>query len=238
MNNVLVIGGTSGIGRSFVLKCIAEKNNVVFLGRDESAGCEIIEQVGQQHCRFIKSDISRSNSGSQLDQSIKNCENFDLVLNFAGVMYLSYMENREIEDWQTMIDVNTKGLLTVVNSVLPKMAEGSRFINISSVAALSPSVGNTLYAASKIASDTIIDGLRKEYSSQKIIFSTVHLGGVDSDINEKINNPVMKRLIKARTKTYTPLKKESVADILYNICTLDSSINVADMFITPADQAD
>lgn len=238
MKNVLIIGGTSGIGRSFVLKCISERNNVTFLGRDEVAGYKILDLTSQKNCKFIKIDISKNDSGALMDLAIKDHKKFDLVLNFAGIMHLSYLENREIKDWQEMIDVNTKGLLTVVNSILPKMAEGGRFINISSVAALSPSVGNTVYAASKIASDTIIDGLRKEYSSRKVIFSTVHLGGVDSDINEKINNPLMKRLIKARTKTYTPLKKEIVADIIYDICALDSSINVADMFITPSDQSD
>ncbi len=238
MKTVLVIGGTSGIGRSFVSKCISESFNVVFIGRDEQSGKRIIEEVGTGSCTFLKGDISQSSSNQSLQHLLRDYESFDLVVNFAGVMHLSYMENREIDDWHEMIDVNTKGLLNVVNCTLPKLKEGSRFINISSVAALSPSTGNIVYAASKVASDELVNGLRKEYASRKIIFSTVHLGGVDSDLNNKINNPLMRRLIKSRTKTYTPLKKEDVCDILYSICSLDPSINIADIFITPTDQPD
>lgn len=235
--NIVVIGGTSGIGESLVYKLAELGNNVVFYGRNKVKGIEIAAS-NPGYIRFQCLDIRDENAVAVLDETANAFGKIDAVFYVSGVMYLSYLLDMEIDDWIEMIDVNYVGLLKVIKSTFGKLGKGASFINISSVAALSPAVGNAAYAASKVASDIVIDNLRKEAVKTGIKVCNIHLGGVATDINSKIRNPLIRKTISLRTKTYTPLKVDDVVNCLVDTLNQPVSLNIANQFITPVDQPD
>jgi len=236
--NILIIGGTTGIGEAMLRKCVQNGDYVIFSGRNKEAGDRLMNELGPNKCEYRYLDVSKDDASSLLEKSLPENKIIHACINFAGVMYLSKLLDYELVDWVDMAKVNYIGLLSIIAAVFPKLPEESHFINISSVAAISPAVGNAAYAASKIAADTIMDSLRKEAISKGVKVSTVHLGGVDTDINNKIRNPVMKKTISIRTKTYTPMPKNDVVEAIYYMLKLPRGVNMADVFLTPANQPD
>lgn len=234
----VIIGGTSGIGEALVRRMVEHNHYVVFYGRNVEKGKALEQELGSSICSFHQLDISSDTARKELTSTLSESSELHGCFNFAGVMYLSKLLDLEIDDWIAMAKVNYIGLLNAIAAIVPKLARGSLFMNVSSVAALHPSVGNAAYAASKRAADIIIDVLRKECVSGGIKVGTVHLGGVDTDINDKIRNDHMRRTIKLRTKTYTPMSTSAVVDQMMKLLETPASINIADIFITPTDQPD
>ncbi len=235
--NIIVIGGTSGIGEGLVRKFSELGNNVVFYGRNANKGNQI-QSSNPGNIKFFCLDIRDDNAIQVLGETAPSFGKVDAVFYVSGVMYLSYIMDFEIDDWVEMVDVNYVGLLKAIKALFNKLSPAGSFINLSSVAALSPAVGNAAYAASKVASDIVIDSLRKEAIKSGIKVCNVHLGGVDTDINTKIRNPLIRKTISLRTKTYTPLKVDDVVRCLIEILNQPASLNIANQFITPIDQPD
>ena len=113
----------------------------------------------------------------------------DVMINNAGIMPLSPMASLRVEEWEQMIDVNIKGVLYGIASVLPTMLAHQRghIINIASIGALAVSPTAAVYCATKFAVRAISDGLRQENSQLRI--TCVHPGVVESELASTITDP-------------------------------------------------
>lgn len=92
----------------------------------------------------------------------------DIVINSAGQMLSSKITDYQVDEWDSMIDVNIKGTLYTAQAALPTMLEQSsgHLINIASISGFEVTKSSTIYSATKAAVHTITQGLEKSWQRQ------------------------------------------------------------------------
>lgn len=92
----------------------------------------------------------------------------DIVINSAGQMLSSKITDYQVDEWDSMIDVNIKGTLYTAKAALPTMLEQSsgHLINIASISGFEVTKSSTIYSATKAAVHTITQGLEKSWQRQ------------------------------------------------------------------------
>jgi NADP-dependent 3-hydroxy acid dehydrogenase YdfG len=163
----------------------------------------------------------------------------DILVNNAAVMYLAPMADVEIDDWQEMVDVNLKAPLTLMGAVLPGMLErrAGHIVNISSICARKVGPGVTVYSATKGALDIVSEGLRQEVANKGVRVTSFQLGAVATELNNKIRNASMRRLIKTRASAYNALSVDDAVNGIMHVLQLPPGVNMGSAFLAPADQA-
>ncbi|MGB8687049.1 MAG: SDR family oxidoreductase, partial [Microcoleus sp.] len=108
----------------------------------------------------------------------------DVLINAAGVMFYTFMENGVFEEWARTIDVNITGVVNCIGAVLPVFIrqKSGHIINVSSDAAKMPFPGLAVYCASKAFVTTLSQNLRKELRGKGIKVTDVQPGDVRTDL--------------------------------------------------------
>ena len=174
----LITGATAGFGKSSVKKFIEDGWGVIATGRREDRLLKLKEQYGESlHC--LNFDIQDS---SQVEAAIKslpsNFENIDLLINNAGLaLGTAPAQQCDLEQWNTMVDTNIRGLMTLTHKVLPKLIETrGAVINISSVAASYPYPGGNVYGGTKAFVVQFSLGLRSDLHGTGVRVTCVEPG--------------------------------------------------------------
>lgn len=167
-NKVIAItGASSGIGEATALH-LAERGAKIVLGarrtdRLEKLASQIVAAGGEAAYGAV--DVSRRDD---LDTLVKLATDtfgqLDVLINNAGVMPISPLDELRVDDWESMIDINVKGVLYGIAAALPVFrAQGfGHIINTGSTATLKIVPTMAVYAASKLAVRAITEGLRQE----------------------------------------------------------------------------
>ncbi len=153
-------------------------------------------------------------------------------------MPLSYIEKFKTDEWETMVDVNIKGVLNGIAAVLPTLIEnkGGNIINISSTAAYNYFPGGAVYCATKSAVKMFSEGLRKEITPKYgINVTSIEPGSVNTDLLSTITDEDIKEELK-EMKEMTSLEAEDIADAIFYTLTQPERVNVNDVHILPSEQ--
>ncbi|MBN9928588.1 SDR family oxidoreductase [Pantoea agglomerans] len=189
---ILITGASSGIGAG-IARELAKRDAILLLGaRRESRLAALAEELQFNGAEVaIKAlDVTRREEMTQfVEYALERWGRVDVMINNAGIMPLSPMASLRVEEWEQMIDVNIKGVLYGIASVLPTMLAHQRghIINIASIGALAVSPTAAVYCATKFAVRAISDGLRQENSQLRI--TCVHPGVVESELASTITDP-------------------------------------------------
>lgn len=189
---ILITGASSGIGAG-IARELAKTDAILLLGaRRESRLAALAEELQFNGAEVaIKAlDITRREEMTQfVEYALERWGRVDVMINNAGIMPLSPMASLRLEEWEQMIDVNIKGVLYGIASVLPTMLAHQRghIINIASIGALAVSPTAAVYCATKFAVRAISDGLRQENSQLRV--TCVHPGVVESELASTITDP-------------------------------------------------
>ncbi|MCX2905099.1 SDR family oxidoreductase [[Curtobacterium] plantarum] len=189
---ILITGASSGIGAG-IARELAKTDAILLLGaRRESRLAALAEELQFNGAEVaIKAlDVTRREEMTQfVEYALARWGRVDVMINNAGIMPLSPMASLRVEDWDQMIDVNIKGVLYGIASVLPTMLAHQRghIINIASIGALAVSPTAAVYCATKFAVRAISDGLRQENSQLRV--TCVHPGVVESELASTITDP-------------------------------------------------
>lgn len=189
---ILITGASSGIGAG-IARELAKTDAILLLGaRRESRLAALAEELQFNGAEVaIKAlDVTRREEMTQfVEYALERWGRVDVMINNAGIMPLSPMASLRVEEWEQMIDVNIKGVLYGIASVLPTMLAHQRghIINIASIGALAVSPTAAVYCATKFAVRAISDGLRQESSQLRI--TCVHPGVVESELASTITDP-------------------------------------------------
>ena len=121
----------------------------------------------------------------------------DIVINSAGQMLSSKITDYQVDEWDSMIDVNIKGTLYTAQAALPTMLEQSsgHLINIASISGFEVTKSSTIYSATKAAVHTITQGLEKELAKTGVKVTSISPGMVDTAITAAYNPSDRKSLI-------------------------------------------
>ncbi|KDA93808.1 SDR family oxidoreductase [Pantoea agglomerans] len=189
---ILITGASSGIGAG-IARELAKTDAILLLGaRRESRLAALAEELQFNGAEVaIKAlDVTRREEMTQfVEYALARWGRVDVMINNAGIMPLSPMASLRVEEWDQMIDVNIKGVLYGIASVLPTMLAHQRghIINIASIGALAVSPTAAVYCATKFAVRAISDGLRQENSQLRV--TCVHPGVVESELASTITDP-------------------------------------------------
>ena len=238
-NKVIVItGASSGIGEA-TAKLLAQNGAKVVLGARRTEKLEVIvkaihDQGGTAEFKAV--DVTDREDVKAFIHSAKDkFGRVDVIFNNAGVMPLSPLNALKVEEWDTMIDVNIRGVLNGIAAGLPIMEAqgGGQFINTASIAAHSVGPTAAVYCATKYAVWAISEGLRQE--SKTIRVTIISPGVVETELGSDITDKSSQGFLKELRKTaLTP--DEIAKAVLYAVSQPDD-IDVNEIIVRPTASA-
>lgn len=189
---IAITGASSGMGEA-AAKHLANLGASVVLGarradKIEALSKEINDNGGKSLA--IAVDVTKRDQVKQfVDSAVAHFGRVDVILNNAGIMPLSPIDRLNVDEWDTMIDVNIKGVLNGIAAVLPYMKEqkSGQIINTSSVAGHKIFGGSAVYSATKFAVWALTEGLRMEVKPYNIRTTIVCPGAVKTELLEHIS---------------------------------------------------
>lgn len=240
---VFITGAASGIGKACAYAFAEQGANVVISARRFNLVNEISEDIRKKfgvRVYSFKMDVTKRN---EVEKSIHSLPvefmKIDILINNAG---LGRGLNKFYEDnpdgWEEMIDTNVKGLLYVTHFILPGMIERGKghIINIGSIAGHEAYPKGAVYCASKHAVDAITRSLRMDIIDKNILVSTIDSGLVETEFS-KVRFYGDEEKAKNVYKGLTPLTGEDVADAVIFCATRPAHVNIAEITLLAARQA-
>lgn len=191
---VILTGASSGIGEGAAKELAAHGAKLVLAARREERLQDLQKAIENEGgvAKYKVTDVTDLKQMDELAAFALDCfGKIDVIVNNAGLMPLSFLSKRKIDEWDRMVDVNIKGVLYGIAAVLPHMQERKQghIINISSVAGHEVNPGGAVYSATKFAVRAITEGLRKEESARNNIRTTIiSPGAVATELTETITD--------------------------------------------------
>ncbi|QYN50000.1 MULTISPECIES: SDR family NAD(P)-dependent oxidoreductase [Apibacter] len=238
----LITGATSGIGQA-TAKIFAEKGiNLILCGRRKSRLDDIKKELEDKvKITTLSFDVGNREAvfsaiGSLSDQNKKD---INILVNCAGNAHgLDTFLDSSIDDFDSMIDSNVKGLLYVSKAVVPILVANKRghIINISSIAGKETYPKGTVYCATKHAVEAISKGMRMDLLTQGIKVTNIAPGAVETEFSLVRFKGDQKRADSVY-QGFEPLVAEDIADAIYYAVSRPDHVQIADMTIFPKAQA-
>ncbi|MFF4355049.1 SDR family oxidoreductase [Streptomyces sp. NPDC001530] len=170
---VLVTGASSGIGEATARHLAAAGHHVVLGARRTDRLDRLVTELTEAGhlAESAQLDVTdRDSVKAFADDVLERHGRIDVLVNNAGVMPLSFMEELRVDEWDQMIDVNLRGVLHGIAAVLPAMRERrfGQIINVASTAAHRVDPTGVVYCATKFAVRAVSDGLRQETADIRV----------------------------------------------------------------------
>jgi NADP-dependent 3-hydroxy acid dehydrogenase YdfG len=241
MKSIVITGASSGIGEATAVLLARRKARVVLSARREQRlqdTVRAIEQEGGVACTFPADVTSMTDMQALADYCVQTYGGIDVWINNAGLMPLSYLNKRKVEEWDRMIDVNIKGVLYGMAAALPVMQAQSRghIINVSSVAGHRVGMAGAVYSGTKFAVRAITEGLRMELSPTSGVRATIISPGlVETELLGTITDEDAFAALKARTAP-GPLQPMDIAEAIYYAISQPERVSVNEILIRPTSQ--
>ena len=186
----LITGATSGIGEACARKFAEGGYNVIITGRRserlEALKAEL-EETGAK-VKTLTFDVRDADAAGKAIGSLgEEWSTIDVLVNNAGLaLGLDKEHEGSMEDWNTMIDTNIKGLLTMTRLIVPGMVgrNSGHVINIGSVAGDAAYARGNVYCATKAAVKTITDGLRIDLADTAVRVTNIKPGLVETEFSK------------------------------------------------------
>lgn len=236
LNNkiVAITGASSGIGEA-TARLLAAKGARVLLGarrtdRLATVVAEIRAAGGEAH--FTALDVTHL---SEMERFIAEAQQhfggLDVLINNAGVMPLSPLSARKVEEWDRMIDVNIRGVLYGIAAAQPLMEQQQHghIINISSIGGLSVSPTAAVYCATKFAVRALSDGLRQE--TDKLRVTVISPGVVTSELADSISDDSARDAMKAFRRV--ALEPDAIARAVVYAIEQPADVDVSEIVVRP-----
>ena len=239
---ILVTGASSGFGKAIATKFAAGGWNVIITGRRKEKLDELAKALETTYGIKTLSLIFDVQDKKAVFDNLQNLptewQAIKILVNNAGLaLGRDSFENANLEDWETMIDTNVKGLLYASKAVLPMLIkEKGHIINIGSTAAKEVYKDGNVYCASKHAVDAISKAQRIDLLQYQIKVTAIHPGAADTEFSVvRFKGDAEKA--KAVYNGYTPLMAEDIADTVWYVANTPAHVCINDLVITCTAQA-
>ena len=196
---VIITGASSGIGEATAKELASKGAKLVLTARREDRLKKLQDEIqasGGQAMYKVTDVASRSQVEELAAFALAAFGQIDVLVNNAGIMPQAFLAENKVDEWDRMIDVNIKGVLYAIASIVPSMRErkSGHVINVSSVAGHNIYPGGTVYCGTKFAVKAISEGLRQEeaMNGTNIRVTNLSPGAVNSELLETISDPTMK----------------------------------------------
>lgn len=189
---VIITGASSGLGEATARRLAASGAKLMLAARREDRLKELvaaIEKTGGTAAYQITDVADCAQVQALADATLEIYGRIDVLVNNAGIMPLSPLDQLKIDEWNQMIDVNIKGVLYGIAAVLPTMRQqkSGHVINLSSVAGHKLFPAGAVYCATKYAVRAISEGIRLE-SKGEIRSTNISPGAVATELTNTISH--------------------------------------------------
>lgn len=241
MRTVLITGATAGIGEAIARLLAASQFNLILTGRRAERLAALQKELSAKtEVLTLSFDVRKRGEVSRTLQSLSGkWRTVDVLINNAGGAHgLDPIQSGNIDDWDTMIDANVKGLLYVSREILPGMVErkSGHVINIGSIAGREVYAGGNVYCASKFAVDALSRGMRIDLNAAGIKVTQINPGLVETEFSA-VRFKGDKDKASVPYKGIQPLVGEDIADLVLFALTRPPHVVIADLVVFPLAQA-
>ena len=239
---VLITGATSGIGEACARKFAQGGYDVIITGRRAQLLANLKKELEAEGVRVLALafDVRNRNAATAAINSLPlEWQQIDVLINNAGLaLGLEPEYEGSFEDWETMIDTNIKGLLTMTRLVVPRMVkrDSGHVINIGSVAGDAAYAGGNVYCGTKAAVKTITDGLRIDLAHTSVRVTNVKPGLVEthfSNIRFHGNDARAEKVYEG----VKPLTGADIAEVVFYAASAPAHVQIAEVLVLATHQA-
>lgn len=239
---VLITGATSGIGLGCARKFAENGDRLILTGRNkerlEAVKAELTTK-GTEVLTLAFDVQDRQATKEAIDHLPAEWQVIDVLINNAGLaLGLEPEYEGNLDDWETMIDTNVMGLLTMTRLIVPGMVErnSGHVINIGSVAGDAAYAGGNVYCATKAAVKALSDGLRIDVANTAVRVTNLKPGLVETNFSNIRFHGDTERAAKLY-QGIKPLTGDDIADVAVYAANAPAHVQIAEVLILATHQA-
>lgn len=226
---VLITGASSGFGEEMARKFVRHGHLVIAAARRTERLTSLKSELGESVFTVTMDVTDKVSVQSALDSLPEHWKQIDVLINNAGLALGTEPAHlASLDEWDTMIDTNAKGLVTVTRAVLPDMVKRNTgmIMNIGSIAGSTAYPGGNVYGATKAFVEQFTKNLRADLVGTGVRTTNIApglCGGTEfSNVRYRGND-------EAAAKVYegtVPLTAEDIGESAYWIATLPAHVNI------------
>ena len=242
MKTVFITGATSGIGLGCARKFAQNGDRLILTGRNTGKLSAISSELQAQGTEVLTLAFDvrdREAAAAAINSLPPEWQDIDVLVNNAGgALGLEPEYEGNFEDWDTMIDANVKGLLTMTRLIVPGMVKRDRghVVNIGSVAGDAAYANGNVYCATKAAVKALSDGLRIDVAHTRVRVTNIKPGLVETNFSvirfhgdkEKADNVY---------KGIQPLTGADIAECVAFAVSAPEHVQIAELLVLATHQA-
>jgi NADP-dependent 3-hydroxy acid dehydrogenase YdfG len=240
---ILITGASSGIGKASAELFAKKGFDLIITGRRKAKLNSVALKIRKKYAVEVLElcfDVRDVNAVKKAVASIKGpWKNIDILLNNAGLAKgFDEIHEGDIEDWNTMIDTNLKGLLYMTRFVVPSMVKRKKghIINVASTAGKEVYPKGNVYCASKHAVEALTKAMRIDLHKYGLRVSQVAPGHVEETEFALVRFDGDKERAKIY-EDFKPVTAKDIAKIIYFMASQPKHVNIQDILVMGTQQA-
>ena len=237
---VAITGASSGIGEATAL-LLAERGAKLILG---ARRLDLLKSLSNRiamaggECVYAPTDVRRRDDLTGLvGLARERFGKLDVLVSNAGIGPIAPLDDLSVSDWEDMIDVNLKGFLYGIAAALPVFRNQGfgHFVTVISTAGLRIVPNQAVYAGTKNAVRTIMEGLRQE-AGDKLRVTGVSPGFVKTNFADSMTDAAVKAQIKEKMDEIA-IPPDAIARAIAFAIEQPDDVDVGDIVVRPTAQA-
>ncbi len=235
-NTILITGATSGFGAACARRFAAAGWRLILTGRRRERLDLLQAELGDAVVAAPTLDVRDRQA---VAAALQDLPEVDVLLHNAGLaLGLESAWQANLDDWETMVDTNIKGVMYCTRAVLPGMVARDRghIVNIGSTAGSWPYPGGHVYGATKAFVQQFSRNLRADLLGTRVRVTHLAPGMAESEFSQVRFKGDDQRAASVYAGS-EPLRPEDIAEIIFFVTTLPSHVNVNALEVMPVDQA-
>lgn len=235
---VIVTGASSGLGEATAHRLAKNGAKLMLAARREGRLKELVSDIERTGgtAKYQVTDVTDRSQVEALAKATHQAyDRIDVLVNNAGLMPLSPLDQIKVDEWDQMVDVNIKGVLYNIAAVLPIMRQqkSGHIINLSSVAGHHVFPAAAVYCATKFAVKAISEGIRIE-SNGEIRSTNISPGAVDTELTSTISHD---ETAKSVNEMYSiAIDADAIARAITYAIEQPDDVDVNEMIVRPTQQ--
>ncbi|QDZ15586.1 SDR family NAD(P)-dependent oxidoreductase [Humibacter ginsenosidimutans] len=244
----LVTGASSGIGEATARALAAEGASVALVARRGDRLERLAGELAGPGVRVlpVEADITdRDQARAAVARTVNELGSLDILVNNAGVMLLGPIDGAPIDEWDRMLDLNLRALLSVTEAALPHLLHAaesgprrvSDLVNISSTAGRQVKRGSAVYNLTKHGVGAFSESFRQEFSRRHVRVGVVEPGAVDTELRDHLR-PEVREAQAQRMASMERLQAADIAEAIRFMVTRPRHAMVNELLVRPTEQDD